>query len=257
MVSSPNCREELLLQKLLVCKRLSAQEAMDLLNVSKSTIRRIFIDMENRGTVIRAHGGIQLTSSIRYSFNDSKTRYSAEKIRIGKAACNLLSEDDVIFIDAGTTSMYFAVQLIQMLSNNSISVKSIFTNSVALLDIFPANINIGLIGGVYRPERKDLYGYLATLAVGHLHFSKCFLGTDGIINDCGFGAIDSSTAEMNLRLLDSASERIVLCDHSKFQNSCHVAWASFSEINTVITDTDAKNEDIKKLQAYGCNVILA
>lgn len=253
----PNNREELLLHKLLISKRMSVQEAMDLLGVSKSTVRRIFIEMEKRGTLIRAHGGIQLTSSIGYSFDDSKKRYSDEKLRIGASACALVEDDDIIFLDAGTTSMYFAFQLVQAISNKTVSVKSLFTNSIALLDIFPASVNISLIGGNYRPERKDLNGYLSNLAVSHLHFSKCFLGTDGVINNNGFGAMDASTAELNMNVLKNSTKGVVLCDHSKFSSVCHVAWASFSEINTVISDTGVDSAVAERLRNHGCNVILA
>lgn len=253
----PNSREDLILQKLLVSKRLSAQEVMDLLNVSKSTVRRIFMEMEARGTVIRAHGGIQLTSSIGYSFDNYKKRYSDEKLRIGKLACDLIDDDDIIFIDAGTTSMYFAFQLVQAITNKTVSVKSIFTNSIALLDIFPAEVSISLIGGNYRPARKDLHGYLSNLAVSHLHFSKCFLGTDGIINNSGFGAMDASTAEMNMNLLKNSTKRIVLCDHSKFSSICHVSWASFSEIDVVVSDTAIDSASAEKLHNHGCKVMLA
>ena len=247
---------EKLLNELMTSKRMTVQEAIDLLQVSKSTVRRIFIDLEKRGTVVRSYGGVQLVSPAGYSFDTQKKKFSKEKARIGKEACTFVKEDDVIFIDAGTTSMNFAFQLSQEIAKGETSVRSIFTNSIAVLDVFAGITSVNLIGGEYRMERKDFYGYLSEMVIARLHFTKCFLGTDGVINQSGFAAKDFSTASMNTALLKNSSQCIVLTDHSKFALDSYVEWASFGEINTVITDANLDKESAEKLRNEGCRLIL-
>ena len=247
---------ERLLNELMTAKKISVQEAVDMLQVSKSTVRRIFIDLEKRGTVVRSYGGIQLVSPAGYSFDTQKKKFSKEKVRIGKAACEFVNADDVIFIDAGTTSMNFAFQLSQAIAKGEASVRSIFTNSIAVLDVFAGIASVNLIGGEYRLERKDFYGYLSEMVIARMHFTKCFLGTDGIINQSGFAAKDFSTASMNTALLKNSSQCIVLTDHSKFASESYVEWASFGEINTVITDVNLDQEYATKLRNEGCRLIL-
>lgn len=249
-------REDLLLEKLLVSKKISTYEAMDLLNVSKSTVRRIFIHLEKQGLVVRSYGGVQLAFVNAYSFDTLNQKYSEEKSNIGKAACNLLSDDDVIFIDAGTTSMKFAFHLSQAIAKGKLSIKSIFTNSLATLDVLAPVTTVSLIGGEYRSHRKDFYGYLAKLVIENLHFTKCFLGTDGIINQTYFAAMDFSTAALNSSLLKNSSQNIVLCDHSKFSSVSLVAWGSFSDINTIITDKGLNKEFVARIRSEGCNLTL-
>ncbi len=252
----PDSREDLLLNKLMTLKKISVQDAMNLLKVSKSTVRRIFINLEKRGMVVRAYGGIQLASTNVYSFDALSRKFSNEKLRIGKAACELIDKDDVLFIDAGTTSMNFAFQLSQALAKGNVSVKSVFTNSLATLDVLSPVAAVNLIGGTYREYRKDFYGYLSELLIDHLHFTKCFLGTDGVIGNTNFAAMDFNTAALNAALLKNSSQKIVLCDHSKFSAVSLVAWGSFSQIDTVITDSGLDDKLAKRVCAEGCRLIL-
>ena len=56
-------REALLLQTLLTAKTLDTAQAMSLLNVSESTARRLFAELEQQNLVIRKYGGIQLAQN--------------------------------------------------------------------------------------------------------------------------------------------------------------------------------------------------
>ncbi len=255
-MSVSKSNDEILLNQLMILKKMTVQEAVDLLKVSKSTVRRLFIDLEKRGLVVRAYGGVQLISSAGYSFDMQRKKYSEEKARIGKAACGFVNEDDVIFIDAGTTSMNFAFQLSRAIAAGTVAVHAIFTNSIAVLDVFGDIASVNLIGGEYRLQRKDFYGYLSEMVISRLHFTKCFLGTDGIINQSGFAAKDFSTAAMNTALMKSSSQSIVLTDHSKFLLNSYVAWAGFGEIDTVITDVNLDEEYKEKLKNEGCELVL-
>ncbi|MEF9922921.1 MAG: DeoR/GlpR family DNA-binding transcription regulator, partial [Anaerovoracaceae bacterium] len=183
-------------------------------------------------------------------------KFSNEKSRIGKAACKLVNKEDVLFIDAGTTSMNFAFQLSQAIANGTLRVKSIFTNSLATLDVLAPVTAVNLIGGEYRIHRKDCYGYLAERSIGFLNFTKCFLGTDGVINNTSFAAMDMNTAALNASLINHSLQRIVLCDHSKFATTSLVAWAEFDNIDTIVTDSGIDSELKEILNNKGCKLVL-
>lgn len=52
-------REQELMTRLSLVQKLSLSEAMELLNVSESTARRMFAKLERDGFAIRTHGGVQ------------------------------------------------------------------------------------------------------------------------------------------------------------------------------------------------------
>ena len=62
-------REALLLQTLLTAKTLDTAQAMSLLNVSESTARRLFAELEQQNLVIRKYGGIQLAQNGPYDYS--------------------------------------------------------------------------------------------------------------------------------------------------------------------------------------------
>ena len=64
-------REQELMTRLSLVQKLTLAEAMELLNVSESTARRMFARLEREGLLIRTHGGIQCV-------NNAMTLYSFE-----------------------------------------------------------------------------------------------------------------------------------------------------------------------------------
>ena len=59
-------QQQELMARLSIMQKLSLAEAMEILNVSESTIRRIFAKMEKEGVAIRPHGGIRSTGTEMY-----------------------------------------------------------------------------------------------------------------------------------------------------------------------------------------------
>ena len=85
-------QQQELMARLSIMQKLSLAEAMEILNVSESTIRRIFAKMEKEGVAIRTHGGIQSASGAmtRYSFEYGTKTNIEKKTAIAREACKLL-----------------------------------------------------------------------------------------------------------------------------------------------------------------------
>ena len=96
-------QQQELMARLSIMQKLSLAEAMEILNVSESTIRRIFAKMEKEGVAIRTHGGIQSASGAmtRYSFEYGTKTNIEKKTAIAREACKLLKNGDVIDVSIG------------------------------------------------------------------------------------------------------------------------------------------------------------
>ena len=70
-MSKQTQRTETILNILKIRQRLTTIEAMELLDVSESTVRRLFSELEQEQKVIRRYGGIQLANKTpgEYSFD--------------------------------------------------------------------------------------------------------------------------------------------------------------------------------------------
>ena len=80
----------------------------ELLYVSQPTIRRDLSELEKQGTVKRTHGGVMLRkvadNEVPLVFREEQNNLS--KRAIAEKASKLISDGDVIFLDASSTASY-------------------------------------------------------------------------------------------------------------------------------------------------------
>ena len=238
-------QQQELMARLSIMQKLSLAEAMEILNVSESTIRRIFAKMEKEGVAIRTHGGIQSASGAmtRYSFEYGTKTNIEKKTAIAREACKLLKNGDVIFCDT-------------RIKREGLNVK-LYTNSLANLELLSPYMPVTLIGGEYRPNRKDFCGYLTDQALTGLYFSKSFVGADGCVHGRQFTTTDFDTARMNQIAMRNTDQNIMLVDSSKFSVSAHVAYAPLEMLHTIVTDTGIRPEMLAQLKSSHVRVICA
>lgn len=251
-------REQELLKYLYVSQKMTLEQAMETLGISESTARRLFSRLEQHHLAIRTHGGIQCIGSTidSYSFEKGSHANIEQKTRIGKKACELIEDGDVVFCDSGTTIRCFCSSLILHLKKNKINVR-FYTNSLANMDILSPHMEVNLIGGRYRANRKDFCGYIADQAMNGLYFSKCFLGADGYTPDSRFTTTDFETANIAETAIRNSKQSFLLVDSSKFSTASHIAYSPAENFKAVITDNGIPSDIRNELNRQGCRVILA
>lgn len=253
-----NEREQDLLSRLAIVQKMSVTEAMELLQISESTARRLFVKLENEGQVIRTHGGIRALGHgiSRYSFEEVAKSRIREKTAIARRACQLLRDGDVIFCDSGTTVQCFCAALVQRLQHEKLDI-TVYTNSLANLEILPSNVTVNLVGGEYRANRKDFCGYIAEQTLSVLYFTKSFLGADGCVDGKIFTATDFETTRMNEIVIRNSTQTYTLLDSSKFSQSSHVRYALADELKAVVVDDRIDPVVLQKLRQNDVEVICA
>ena len=87
-------------------RRFTVIELSQVFNISGATIRSDLKELAEQGKLIRTHGGAMYNqeSGAEFPFNLRKTRRKRIKEQIGREAAKLISEGEVIFIDASTTA---------------------------------------------------------------------------------------------------------------------------------------------------------
>lgn len=253
-----NNHEQELMNQLRMKGKLELAEVVEMLQISESTARRLFTRMEKEGKFIRVHGGIQLPGKnpTEYSFERLVKNKLKEKETIAHEACNLLEDGDIIFCDTGTTVLCFCMELLHRMEETPVNVR-VYTNSLANFEILAPKVPITLIGGEYRNHRKDFAGYLAEIALEKVHFTKCFLGTDGCDMKKFFTTTDFDTARLDEIAMANSNETIILCTSDKFLNCAQVGYAGFADVDRVITDGGISEKNKKKLQDLGMQVMIA
>lgn len=248
----------ILMARLLIVRTLSLAEAMDLLHVSESTIRRMFAQLERSGVAIRIHGGIRAADQAptAYSFEYGAKMNIDNKIAIAQTACSFLEDGDVVFCDSGTTIQCFCGELIHRVQKEKLNIK-VYTNSLANLELLSPYMRVNLVGGEYRANRKDFCGFMTEQALKGVFFTKSFVGADGCVSGKIFTTTDFETMRMNEIAMENSRQVYMLVDSSKFSNASHVAYASAEKIHTVITDSGIPKETYSQLKKSNVRVVFS
>jgi DeoR/GlpR family transcriptional regulator of sugar metabolism len=254
-----NDRESKLLDTLKVRQKLNNDEVMEMFGISESSARRLFADLERSGKVVRTHGGIHLVSvkEAFYSFEDLESRNLPQKQQIAGFASTMIRDNDIVYFDSGTTIFQLAIAIKKKLQNKELQGIRVITNSFANLQALNDSCNVILIGGEFRPKRKDFAGYAAERFVQNFNYSKAFLGSDGFDLAEGFMATDTNTAKLNEIIIKRSEQSFFLLDSSKVGVRSFVSFAGLTEVRTLITDGGIDSAILAQCRKANVNVQVA
>lgn len=252
-------QENVLLKELQISGSVTFKDAMDKLGISPATARRLFVRMEQKGYAIRSHGKISIPDSTYsfYSYEASEELYVKEKKAIAKEALSLISDGDTLFLDSGTTVCLFSMALAEALRQKTLNNLTVFTNSYMIINILNGCAKVNLIGGTFRPNRKDFCGYIAEKTIKDCHFDKCILGTDGYHSRIGFSTTDFDSAKMCEVAIANSDNVFILMDSHKYGKSALVSFCNGEDVSLLISDNKLKTEDVNELLRSGINVRIA
>ena len=251
---SPQLRKKIILQILNEQEFVNIHEVVDKCNVSEITIRRDLNELESEGMLVRTHGGATKlkNGSQLFSYDTKINRNRKRKEEICKIAASYIQNNDIIFIDCGTTLFYLTKYI------KKFDYLIIITNSLPVVsELFDCpNIKLILIGGEVAVERKAMYGPLASRNIVQYHADKAFIGADGVSLTGGISSYDEKEASITLKMADNADEVFLLCDSSKIERNSFIKFASFSAINHFITNDDIDPQYLKGYIDAGIHIVI-
>ncbi len=158
-------------------------------DVSSITLRRDLESLERQGHIVRTRGGaksIAHLSMVKEAvYTQRQTSNISAKLTIAEKAASLVEDDSSIYIDSGTTCMFFA----QLLPDQNLFVLTPAPN-VALELVKNANIKVSLTGGQLNRETLTLSGSNAVEYVKTLNIDLAFMAASAFSPDSGFSCGD-------------------------------------------------------------------
>lgn len=251
--------ENVILKEMQLNGFVTLKSAMQILDISEATARRLFARMEEKGYGIRSHGKISLPDSSYsfYRYETSEELFVKEKKQIANVAVNVINDGDTLFLDSGTTVCLFSMALNDALKQKTLKNIKVFTNSYMIINILNQTSEVNLIGGTYRPNRKDFCGYMTERAIKDCHFNKCILGTDGYNASSGFSTTDFESAKICETAIANSENTIILMDSHKINKAALVSFSKGDNVSLVITDDRITDEATKSIQRNGINIRIA
>lgn len=229
----------------------------DRFGVSMQTVRKDLRYLAERGVMARAYGGAIDSSLVGSAaaeppYEAKRSARLEEKHRVGQRAASLVKPGATIVIDSGTT----AIQLAEALPNVDLTV---VTNDFGVLGALVAkgNIDIVMLGGELRRRNMAFYGGLTVEAIDALHVDMLFLGVDGFDLERGITTHYEPEAMLNRRMVEAARTVVAITDSSKFGRVCLHRIIPVSELDVLVTDTDAPEGIRSAVEQQGVQLLLA
>lgn len=211
------------------------EEMMDKFEISRSTLRRDLIAMEEKGLLKRLRGGAEIVEKdnarLHYNIESVFTTNKQEKMQIAKKAAEFIEDNDVVFIDSGSTC-YYIIDYIQAKN------VTVVTNGIVHIQkLMDKGINTYILGGYAKPEQNLIIGEDMVNKINLMNFDKAFLGTMGIDKKSGFTTEVLTDGEVKRTVIKSSEKCYVLADKSKFNLRRFYTYGGLKDATIITIDS--------------------
>ena len=227
-------RLKTILQVVKTQKFVTVDELARALKVSDMTIRRDLNELHKANKILRIHGGAQLLSDqirTEKSYQQKREIHSKEKYEVAKRACNLIHENDSIYVGPGTT-------LELLVANLKVKHLRIVTNSLPVFEAAKDNMNdyeLIMVGGSYRRISGAFVGALANNELKTMSFSVGFVGVNGI-KDTSLTTANLEEGQTEGIGLDRSQIKFVVADYTKLDHSDFHQFYDLHNVDGLITN---------------------
>lgn len=247
----------------------SVEELTERLGVSPATIRRDLNELHELGHLLRVRGGATRADSTiqnpragdgerrsgltgQSAFADSVITNAAAKRAIARLALSYITPGLSMIIDGGTTTFMMA----SMMADEPCHV---LTTSVPILQCLfeRPRIKVTLPGGeLFRDQSIILNPYDDGILQHFLAAQRMFIGCQALTRN-GLLQTDTLLVQSERRLMERASEVIVLADLSKIDAPASLSVCPLKDIDVLITDENIGPAAIRWLNAHDIEVRIA
>jgi len=233
--------------------RLLVEDLVRELSASSETIRRDLNHLAAAGALRKFHGGACLPSlADETPFSIRMSEQISGKRGIARAAARLFTNGDTIFIDTGTTTLFFAEEL--ALFRNL----SVVTNSSAIAArLSGSGNNVFLLGGFYQADAGETIGPTTIQQIASFHASHAVLTIGAIHPKNGVMDFSLDEAQVARAMIEHADHVTVIADRSKVGRGAFGTVCTLDAIDRFVTDVRPGPAMTEALLQAGVEIIVA
>lgn len=243
-------RHEKLLRILRQEQVLPVSEIARRLKVSEATARRDVTDLGVAGRLRRVYGGAVSSGPVERPFAEEEVDDLAGKDAVAERAAELITDDETVLLDIGTTTL----QLARKLHGRRITV---VTSNLAVYEELrgDSEVNLVLLGGQVRRNYHSLVGFLTEAALRELYVDRLFLGTSGILPDGR--VLDTTEVEVPVKraMLTAARQVVLTATARKFPGTGGARVCSAADIDVLITGQAADPATLAEFREADVEVV--
>jgi DeoR/GlpR family transcriptional regulator of sugar metabolism len=235
--------------------RLSIGEIVEQFSISEATARRDLETLASQGKVQRVHGGVIAVEKAppELPILERESEQAEEKVRIGRAAAELVADKETIFLGSGTTVLEVARNLRDRKN------LTVITNSLPVLNTLAGlkEITVISLGGMLRESEMSFIGHITEQALSEIRADKVIIGTRGVSLEHGMTNDYLQETLTDRAIMKIGREVIVVADYTKVNRVATALLAPLDSMQTFVTDSNADKKFIQAIKKQGINVIVA
>ncbi len=239
-------RQELIIRELEEKGSVRVAELSKLLKVSEVTIRNDIQRLEEKGLLIRTHGGAtKLGAQVMLGYNAGNVfKYAEQKHRIAERAYEYIEDRDTIIMDDASISYYLAKCIRDNMSKHVVVITNSLVAAGVLADV--NHVDLFFLGGQVGGKLAATMGDVTIRNLEECHADKAFISAHGINFDVGITSIDSPQMQVKKAILNAAKDIYLLADSHKFGGGYVLAVCPLSRITCLITDNEIDSGYIER-----------
>ena len=244
-----NERESQLLELLVDEQGISVNEMSSRLGVSAVTVRSTLSSLADKGVIVRTWGGA--TPAFHPEILDRQRTQMAVKTKIARAAADLVSDNDTVMIEAGTTTAMigrylFGKQHVHVVTNSMLFVPYGRSN--------PA-LQLTVVGGSFQAATESNVGPIALQELEQFHVKIAFVGTDGFSLAHGTTTHLIEGAEIVRKMCSRAERTVLLADSQKYGRTGFAHVLDLEQISLIITDSNLPANAREEIEEAGIELL--
>ncbi|BBF99137.1 MULTISPECIES: DeoR/GlpR family DNA-binding transcription regulator [Pseudonocardia] len=245
----PDQRRERLLVELRGAGVLSVRELVELLGVSHMTVRRDIASLEAEGRVASVPGGVRLVDQL-HSEPPYRAKASVrldEKRAIAREAVGLIGNDQVVYLDAGTTLGQVAPLL---WSHTGLTVVTNDLTTAVLLSEHPG-LELYHVGGRVDRANRSTVGELTARAVRELNLDVALISTSSWDEQRGSTTPHEAKVPVKQAAMEVAARSYLVAGSDKYGQVGTFRVADLTGFDAVVTDSGLPAAVTARLRARG------
>ena len=215
--------------------------------VSMTTVRRDINELLGGGEIEKVYGGVRKKARVNLiEFKVREVSNIEAKTSIGRMTAELLYDQDIIYIDSGTTT----AAVIDYLSDKSVT---IVTSSLEVIEkaVEYENIKLICLTGIYNKATNSFAGMDTPGSLNKYNITKALMAASGVTIESGLTHASPWEYEIKTAAVEKADEVILMVDHTKFDTVTLVTYCSLNHIDKVVTDVRPADKFVRFFAEHG------
>ena len=247
-------RHEWIAQQVLARGSIEIDEVVDKFGVARMTVHRDLDELEGQGLIRKVRNGATAQPS---NLFESDVRYRILQQREAKA---LLARTALTFVEPGSSILLdeatTLLPLVDLLP--SVGPLTVISNFLPLLQAARRHENLRVIclGGELLSRFESFTGLICERSASALSADLFFTSSTAISGITVYHP-DEQVVRVKRLLMNSAKQRYLLADHTKFGKSALHKFSLLTDFTAVIVDDQLDKSTLKELREAGVRIVLA